>query len=345
MARKLAAIVAADVAGYSRLMREDETGTMTAVSEMRDGLIAPSVMAHGGRIVKLMGDGTLVEFASAVEAMLSAVDIQTKLAERRSNGAETPPMLLRIGINVGDVLVVDNDVYGDGVNVAARLQEMAVPGGICFSQSVYLHVHNQLQLNFTPFGERLLKNISQPIQVWRWEPPGSTTSEIHVDRPGDPGEYRFKGQQILDPSVTNLLLELHMRSSRLAVSEAFDRLLTMIESGQGVDATDVYRTLGEELNGARLLLSGIMVERVDTHNQYLADGARHQALSDFFETLTDSNRTAYAMKLIPAIEQILKSQETTITKRRQFMSLIEQFMFNQYLPRARSILRFAFTLR
>jgi class 3 adenylate cyclase len=342
MSRKLAALLMADVAGYSRLMGEDESGTIAAIRGLRDDVITPSVAAHNGRIVDLIGDGTLIEFASAVEAMLSAIDIQTKLAEQRSNGHS---ISLRIGVNVGDVVLVDGSVYGDGVNVAARLQEMAIPGGVYFSQSVYLQVRNRIEVEFTPLGERWLKNISEPIQVWRWNCPRSMTSETDPGRSENRDEYGFRGQQILDPSVTSLLLDLHMRSARLAVSDAFDRLLTIVESGQSADAAEVYKTLGEELNTARSMLSGILVERVDTHTEYLADGARHQTLSDFFETLTDSNRTAYAMKLIPAIEQILHSGETTVAKRRQFMNLIGQFMFSQYLPRARSILKFAFTLR
>ena len=318
---------------------------MTAVRHMHDGLIAPSVTAHNGRIVKLMGDGTLVEFVSAVDAMLSAIDIQRKLAEPRINGSETPQISLRIGINVGDVLVVDDDVYGDAVNIAARLQEMANPGEIFFSHSVYIHIRNQIKLDVGPLGERLLKNISEPVQVWRWQPPQVTTGAMDRDRSEEQEEYIFKGQQILDPSVTSLLINLHMLSARLAVSDAFDRLLVKYESGQQIDAADIYGTLGEELNRARAMLASVLVERVDTHERYLADGARHQTLSDFFESLTDSNRTAYAIKLIPAIELVLKSQDTVIAKRRDFMGLIEEFMLDQYAPRAREILKFAFTVR
>jgi class 3 adenylate cyclase len=344
MARRLAAIVAADVAGYSRLMAEDEAGTLAAVRYMRDDLIRPSVTAYGGRIVKLLGDGILIEFASAVDAVLNAVDVQTKLAEQCLETGGMRAIALRVGINVGDVLFEDDDVYGDGVNVAARLQELAPPGGICFSQSVYLHVRNQVDLDFLPFGERALKNIPEPVQVWRWHPTRSIANDMASNRPEKPDDYPFRGQQILDPSVTALLLDLHMRSARLAVSDAFDQLLIARDSGREVDAAEIYRTLGEELNAARGLLSGVLVERVKGHEQYLADGARHQTLSDFFESLTDSNRTAYALKLIPAIEQVLKSQDTAVAKRRAFMDLIQKFMFDQYLPRAKSLIKFTFTI-
>ncbi len=136
MHHRLAAILTADVVGYSGLMSEDEAGTLDRVLRLRQELIEPAVAAHEGRIVKLMGDGLLAEFGSAVEAVSCAVEIQRALAEpARDSGA--PPLQLRIGVNLGDVLAEGGDIYGDGVNVAARLEGLADPGGICITRTVF----------------------------------------------------------------------------------------------------------------------------------------------------------------------------------------------------------------
>ncbi len=158
--RRLAAILAADVAGYSRLMGTDEAGTLARLKAHRAELIEPTIAEHGGRIVKLMGDGTLVEFTSVVEAVACAVAIQRGMAERNAPMAQDRRIVLRIGINLGDVIVEGEDIYGDGVNVAARLEGLAEPGGIYVSGDVYRQVHNKLDLGFEDLGEREIKNIA-----------------------------------------------------------------------------------------------------------------------------------------------------------------------------------------
>jgi class 3 adenylate cyclase len=342
MTRRLAAIVAADVVEYSRLMGEDEFGTVAAVNRLREDLIAPLVIGHGGRIFKLVGDGVLMEFASATDAMLCAIAIQTKIAQQRISPDADPPLSIRIGVNVGDILIEQDDIYGDAVNIAVRLEELAMPDTICLSESV-LFLRNSTEYNFIPLGERLFKHISKPVAVWKWEPPTSHSSDKPPDGFGSQGKYVFKGQHILDPRVTDLLLKLHMRSARLALSDAFDDIIQDLEEGQKIGEPDTYAKLGEQLNEARGLLACIFVERVEDHGQYLADGTRHQSLGDFFESLTDSNRTAYTMQLVPEIVRILKSEGTVMEKRRKFMTLIDQFISEQYLPRARKVLKFAFT--
>ncbi len=166
MERRLAAIMAADVVGYSKLMAADEVGTLATLKAHRADLFDPLVARHNGRIVKLMGDGVLVEFASAVDAVDCADAVQRALAE--SDG----PVKLRIGINLGDVMIDDDDVYGDGVNVAARLEALAKPGGICISNMVYQNVHTKTDAVFVDIGEQNLKNIDRPIAVWRWQSGG-----------------------------------------------------------------------------------------------------------------------------------------------------------------------------
>lgn len=165
--RKLAAILAADVVGYSRLMASDEAGTLAALKRHRELIFDPAVAEYGGRIVKLMGDGALVEFASVVDA------VECALAVQRAVHAETavgPKVTLRIGINLGDVIIDGDDIYGDGVNVAARLEPLAAAGGICVASIVNESVGNRVDAVFDDGGAVQVKNIDRPIRVWKWSP-------------------------------------------------------------------------------------------------------------------------------------------------------------------------------
>ncbi len=166
MQRRLAAILAADVVGYTRLMGEDEAGTLAALQAHRQELIEPKIAEHRGRLVKLMGDGALVEFASVIDALACAAEVQTGMAERNRRMADGPRITFRIGINLGDVIVEGDDLYGDGVNVAARLEALAEPGGICISAKVYDEVKNKLALGYEDLGERAVKNVAEPIRVY-----------------------------------------------------------------------------------------------------------------------------------------------------------------------------------
>jgi adenylate cyclase len=167
MERRLAAILAADVVGYSRLMGEDEAGTLAALKVHRRELIDPRIAVHHGRIVKVMGDGLLVEFPSVVEAVECAIEIQRGMVERNADVPDDRRLELRIGINLGDVIVEDEDIHGDGVNVAARLESLAEPGGICVRRSVRNQVRDKLPLSFEDLGEVEAKNIARPIRVFR----------------------------------------------------------------------------------------------------------------------------------------------------------------------------------
>ncbi|MEE8214526.1 MAG: adenylate/guanylate cyclase domain-containing protein, partial [Alphaproteobacteria bacterium] len=165
--RRLAAIMSADVVGYSRLMGADETGTLAALKAHRNELFDPKIAEHNGRTVKLMGDGALVEFPSAVEAMQCAVEIQRGMAERNAVAADDRRIAFRIGINVGDVIIEGDDIYGDGVNVAARLEALAEPGGICISRTTRDQVRDRLDIVLDDMGEVEVKNIARPIRVFR----------------------------------------------------------------------------------------------------------------------------------------------------------------------------------
>jgi adenylate cyclase len=172
--RRLAAILAADVAGYSRLIGNDEEGTLAALKSCRRELIDPKIAEYRGRIVKTTGDGTLVEFASAVDSVRCAVEVQRAMANRNANLPEGRRIEFRIGINVGDIVSDEGDIFGDGVNVAARLEGLSEPGGICVSGRVHEDVQGKLDVSFEDAGEQQLKNISRPVKVFRVRPEKTT---------------------------------------------------------------------------------------------------------------------------------------------------------------------------
>jgi adenylate cyclase len=168
--RRLAAILAADVVGYSSLMERDETDTLARLKAHRKELVGPLVAEHRGRVVKLTGDGGLYEFTSIVDATVCAVAIQRGMAEREADAAADKRIRLRIGVNLGDVIrEEDGDLYGDGVNIAARLQQIAEPGGIVVSGTAYDHLQGKLDCRLVALGEQRLKNIERPVRVYRIE--------------------------------------------------------------------------------------------------------------------------------------------------------------------------------
>jgi adenylate cyclase len=175
--RRLAAILAADVVGYSKLMAEDEESTLAQLKAHRANLFDPKIAEHNGRIIKLMGDGTLVEFASVVDAVNCAIAIQTAVAETEDS------IRLRIGINLGDVIVDGDDIYGDGVNIAARLEALATPEGVCISDLVYQSIRSKTDVAFVDVGEQELKNIEEPIRIWQWSQQAATSADSTISKP------------------------------------------------------------------------------------------------------------------------------------------------------------------
>src|SRR5262245_4439486 len=165
--RRLAAILAADVVGYSRLIEQNEAGTLAALRERRKNILVPLVAEHHGRIVKVMGDGVLVEFGSAVNAVACAVELQKRMATANDEVTHDRRIVLRIGINLGDVMIEGGDIYGDGVNIAARLEEMAEPGGILVSGTAYDHIKSKVKVGFDDLGSQNLKNIAEPVRAYR----------------------------------------------------------------------------------------------------------------------------------------------------------------------------------
>ena len=249
--RRLAAILAADVAGYSRLMGADEEGTLAALKAIRRELGDPKVKEHRGRIVKTTGDGLLIEFASVVDAVRCAVEVQRGMAERNAEVPEARRIEFRIGINLGDIIRDGRDIFGDGVNIAARLEALSEPGGICVSGIVHDQVRDKLDVAFEDMGERQVKNISRPVHVWRRrlgaKPviPASTPLPL-PDKPsiavlpfanmsGDPEQEYFA-----DGMVEEIITAL----SRIRWLFVIARNSSFTYKGQAVDVKQVGRELG-----------------------------------------------------------------------------------------------------
>src|SRR6202167_4634933 len=183
MERRLAAVLAADVAGYSRLMGADEEGTLARLKAVRKALVDPTIASHRGRIVKTTGDGMLVEFASAVDAVRGAVEVQRGMAEQNASVPQDQRIELRIGIHVGDIIFDDNDIFGDGVNIAARLEGIAEPGGVCMSDDTYRQIRGKVEIACDDLGPQALKNIAEPMRAWRVQLGGQTAATA---QPGSP---------------------------------------------------------------------------------------------------------------------------------------------------------------
>jgi len=181
--RRLAAILAADVAGYSRLMGADEEGTLARLKAVRKAIVDPAIASHRGHIVKTTGDGMLIEFASAVDAVRSAVEIQRSMAEQNAAVPPDQRIEFRIGTHVGDVIFDDNDIFGDGVNIAARLEGIAEPGGVCMSDDAYRQVRGKVDIAFEDMGPQNLKNITEPMRAWRLKMSASASAATSTKPP------------------------------------------------------------------------------------------------------------------------------------------------------------------
>jgi len=250
--RRLAAILVADVAGYSRLMQDDEAGTLAALKDHLESLVKPKIAEHDGRIVKLMGDGILAEFASVLKAAQCALDIQTSMAERNAAAPPERQMQFRMGLNLGDVIVEDDDIHGDGVNIAARLESLAEPGRFCVSETVYQQVKNKLDAAFEDMGERRVKSFTDPIRAYRailestrTSPPASAREPV-FDKPsiavlpftnmsGDPQQDYFS-----DGITEDIITEL----SRFRSLRVIARNSSFTYKGRAVRAQEVGQDLG-----------------------------------------------------------------------------------------------------
>ncbi|OWZ91110.1 adenylate/guanylate cyclase domain-containing protein [Sinorhizobium sp. LM21] len=251
--RRLAAIVVADVVGYSRLMEEDEIATLAALKERRTTILQPIVGAHGGRIVKLMGDGVLIEFPSAVNALAGAIELQRKMQAANAALPETRHVVLRIGINLGDVLIDGSDLYGDGVNIAARLQSLADPGAIYLSAAIHDQVKRKLALSFDDLGPKSLKNIAEEVHVYRvlYDPAALKVygQDTELSLPARPSLAvlpftNFSGQPEQDVFTDGLTEDLITDLSRNPGLFVIARHSTFAYKGKSPDVRAVARELG-----------------------------------------------------------------------------------------------------
>jgi adenylate cyclase len=320
--RRLAAILAADVAGYSRLMGVDEEGTLAALKAYRRELVDPKIAEHRGRIVKTTGDGVLVEFASAVDAVRCAMEIQRVLAERNVAISEDRRIELRIGINVGDIIIDEGDIYGDGVNIAARVEALARPGAVCISENAYQQVKGKLVLDVSDMGEQLLKNIAQPVRVYGvrlQDAPASAVLKL-PDKPsiavlpfqnmsGDP-EQEYFADGLVEDITTGL--------SRFKWLFVIARNSTFAYKGRPIDIKQVGRELGVRyvLEGSVRKAAGqvrITAQLIETEERTHIWVERYdRAISDIF-ALQDEITTS----TVAAIEPSLRQAEIERAKRKR----------------------------
>ena len=281
--RRLAAILAADVAGYSRLMGADEEGTLERLKALRRELVDPKIAEHHGRIVKTTGDGMLVEFASVVDAVRCAVAVQQAMPERNTGVAADNRIELRIGINLGDVIVEGDDLYGDGVNIAARIEALADAGGVFVSNTVHDQVRDRLPFVFEDLGEQQVKNIARPVRVYRVRDAGAAKSPSAPappalplpDKPsiavlpfanmsGDPEQEYFA-----DGMVEEIITAL----SRIRWLFVIARNSSFTYKGQAVDVKQVGRELGVRYvlegsvrkAGGRVRITAQLIDALNRH--------------------------------------------------------------------------------
>src|SRR5215212_4295917 len=314
--RRLAAILAADVVGYSRLMEADEAGTARQLREHR-AATDPLVAEHGGRIVKTTGDGVLIEFPSVVDAVQCAVALQQLMSERNAGAPSNRRMEWRIGIHLGDILIEGEDILGDGVNLAARLESIAEPGGICISEDAFRQVRGKIETEFLDGGEQALKNIARPVRIYRAHPASASVSSAPAaitalplpDKPsitvlpfqnmsGDPEQEYF---------VDGMVEEIITALSRIRWLFVIARNSTFTYKGQPVDVTQVGRELGVRYvlegsvrkAGQRVRITGQLIDAA-TGTHLWADRF-DGALEDIFE-LQDKIAVSVAGVIEPALQ-------------------------------------------
>ncbi|MGI9479048.1 MAG: alpha/beta fold hydrolase [Hyphomicrobiaceae bacterium] len=234
MERRLAAIMLTDIVGYSRLIGLDEEGTIARQRAHEEDVIVPKIAAYGGRIVKKTGDGLLVEFPSVVDAVRCAVDVQSELAGCETDVPEERRIHHRIGINLGDIVIDGDDILGDGVNIAARLEGLAKPGGICISGTVHDHLLGKLDAEFDDAGKQTVKNVPRPVRVWHWRPKEGVTDQFEV--------AQNRSDNVKVPSISTPNKEIGDQSTQHPVSRE-DQKIGFCRTADGV--TLAYATVGQ----------------------------------------------------------------------------------------------------
>lgn len=326
MERRLTTILSADIAGYSRLMEEDESGTLAELKGRLGQLVEPMLQKSGARLIKLLGDGFLAEFASVVNAVHFAIDLQTANEARNTEMPDDRRMRFRIGINLSDIIADANDVYGDGVNVASRLEGLAEPGGICISDTVYQHVRRHLSCTFEDIGKRQLKNISGAVQVYRVSPgqpaaagPRRRAQSSHqasivvlpfTNMSGDPEQDYFS-----DGMTEDIITDLSKISSLFVVA----RNSAFTFKGQNVEADQVAQRLGVQyvLEGSvrksnqRLRITAQLID--GRSNGHLWAERYDRNFEDIFDLQDEISRNiveALRLRLLPGERETLAQRPT-----------------------------------
>jgi TolB-like protein len=321
--RRLSAILAADVAGYSRLMHNDEEATHVKLTTLLTDAVAPAIGEHGGRIVKNTGDGFLAEFPSAVEAVRAALQFQNRIHELTIDEAEDNRIAFRVGINIGDVIVEPHDIFGDGVNIAARLESIAEPGGICISSSAYDHVRGKVAVEFADLGERRLKNIARPVRAFKvLDRAAATRHRSTLALPDKPSIAVLPFQNLsADPEqeyfADGVVEDITMALSRFRWLFVIDRNSSFTYKGRTVDVKQVGRELGIRYvlegsvrkAGNRIRIAGQLID-AETGAHLWADRFEG-ALQDIFD-LQDYVTSG----VVSAITPKLQSAEINRAKRK-----------------------------
>ena len=351
MERRLAAILAADMVGYSRLMEADERGTIARQKACRTELIDPKIADHHGRIVKTTGDGLLVEFASVVDAVESALAIQGEMAKREADTPEDRRIRYRVGINLGDIVIDDDDMFGDGVNVAARLQETAEHGGIAISGTVHEHVLGKLDIAFSDAGEHQVKNIARAIHVWRWHPDASPSVASGPD-PSEPQPLPDKPSIAILP-FDNMSGDLEQEYFADGIAEDIITAISRVGwlfviarnssfafKGEKLEAKELGKKLGVRYllegsvrkAGPRVRITAQLVE-AETGNHLWAE--RYDGLLDDIFDLQDRITESVIGKIGPK----LRATEIVRTKRKRPDSLNAYDLLLRALPHIAAMTR------
>jgi TolB-like protein/class 3 adenylate cyclase len=313
--RRLAAVLAADVAGYSLLMGADEEGTHAALTALRREVSDPKIAEHRGRIVKTTGDGLLVEFASVVDAVRCAVEWQRAMAWRNDDVPKDRRIEFRIGINLGDVIIEDGDIYGDGVNVAARLEALAEPGGICVSRVVRDQVRDKVDFGFEDLGEQQVKNIARPVRVYRIPLAETGRTQAPLPLPDKPSLavlpfQNMTGDPEQDYFVDGIVEEITTAISRLPWLFVIARNSSFTYKGRAVDVKQVARELG-----VRYVLEGSVRKaghRVRITGQLIDTASSAHIWADRFDGTIDDIfelQDQVASSVVGAIEPKLRQSE------------------------------------